>query len=43
MLDFASILGRTWEVFKEKMGLCVLVALIPGLIVGRCTLASTYL
>lgn len=34
VLDFGDVFGRTWEIFKEKMGLCVLVALIPGLIVG---------
>ncbi|MEN6450097.1 MAG: hypothetical protein ABFC96_06375 [Thermoguttaceae bacterium] len=31
-LDISDVLGRTWEVFRDKMSLCVLVALVPSIV-----------
>ena len=31
-LDIGDVFGRTWEIFKDQMGMCIGVALVAGLV-----------
>jgi hypothetical protein len=33
-VEFGTILGKTWDILKNRLGFCILVALLPGLVIG---------
>ncbi|MCE5267399.1 MAG: hypothetical protein LLG00_05885 [Planctomycetaceae bacterium] len=38
-LDVADVLGRTWRLFVDRMGLCIVAALLPTVIIATLSFA----